>query len=247
MLAEQGGSKIWSGKLDHTIQLSEIWRLSLVSFIANELPNWRDDSCRPSEKAETILTSQLCAYMNSITRMSQGWDFLQFRTEEPDEIIRSRRVDLVPAPLGVTIWIEGREYSQYASLMPIECKRLPTPSGSARDEREYLFSTYSSTGGVQRFKAGYHGAAHSMGAMIGYIQDHDVEYWTWKIQRWLNDLVADKISGWRKEDALSIASCNKEERAAIFESIHSRSDKLPPIKLFHLWIDMTAPLATDNK
>ena len=34
--------------------------------------------------------------------------------------------------------------------MPIECKRLTTPVGKERDEREYLISKFSSTRGVHR-------------------------------------------------------------------------------------------------
>lgn len=171
--------------------------------------------------------------------MSQGWDFLQFRTEEPDETIKSRRVDLIPAPSGATIWIEGREYSQYASLIPIECKRLPTPTGPARDEREYLFNSHSSTGGVQRFKAGHHGAAHSVGAMIAYVQDHDIEFWAQKISSWLNGLVADQIACWEEGDALCIACFDVQQRSAVLKSVHRRSANLPRIQLYHLWIDMT--------
>jgi len=38
-----------------------------------------------------------------------------------------------------------------------------------RDEREYVFSKFSSTGGIQRFEAGHHGSNHVLGAMTGYI------------------------------------------------------------------------------
>ena len=230
---------MWSGKLDQAIHLPDSWRLSLLRFFAHELPKWRDDPRRPAETAETILTSQLCAYMNSAARKSPGWDYLQFRTEEPDETIRSRSVDLIPAPGGATIWIEGREYTQYSSLMPIECKRLPTPSGRTRDEREYLYSGHSSAGGVQRFKAGHHGAAHSIGAMIAYIQEHHVEFWRQRVRSWLSDLVAAQTSNWMEADALCIAHRDVEQRSAVLKSVHCRVDDLPPIQLHHLWIEMT--------
>src|SRR3546814_18725311 len=72
------------------------------------------------------------------------------------------------------IWIEGRQYTEYQTLLPIECKRLPTPTGTDRDEREYLYSRFSTTGGVQRFKAGHHAALHARAAIDGYVQGRDI-------------------------------------------------------------------------
>jgi hypothetical protein len=238
VLAEQEEPNVHAGGLDQNIHLPASWRFTLLEFIASELPKWRDDPKRPTETAETSLTSQLCAHMNSATRKSGGWDFLQFRIEEPDETLKGRRVDLVPAPSAATIWIEGREYSQYASLVPIECKRLPTPAGTTRDEREYLFSAHSSTGGVQRFKAGHHGAAHSVGAMIGYIQDQDVDFWTEQMRTWLENLIATKVDGWANDDELCIKRRDIAARSAFLESMHRRKGSLPAIHLHHLWIDM---------
>src|SRR5690606_26604196 len=103
--------------------------------------------------------AQLCARLNSACRHS-NWDFLQFKREEPDEEDAQRAIDLAVAPRGATLWLEGRQYTEYRTLLPIECKRLPTPAGPKRDEREYLYSRHSSTGGVQRFKAGHHGSIH---------------------------------------------------------------------------------------
>jgi hypothetical protein len=235
VLANQDEPNVQSGGLDRNIHLPAAWRFALLEFIAGEMPKWRDDPKRPAETAETSLTSRLCAHMNSATRKSGGWDFLQFRIEEPDETFRGRRVDLVPAPSAATVWIEGREYTQYASLLPIECKRLPTPAGATRDEREYLFSAHSSTGGVQRFKAGHHGAAHSVGAMIGYIQDRDIDFWNSQMWTWLQDLIAAKVDGWASDDGLRIASRDIAAQSALLESTHRR---LPDIHLHHLWIDM---------
>lgn len=212
----------------------------LLEFIAGELPKWRDDPKRPTETAETSLTSRLCAHMNSATRKSRGWDFLQFRVEEPDETTGGRKLDLVPAPSAATIWIDGREYTQYEPLIPIECKRLPIPPDATRDEREYLYSAHSSTGGVQRFKAGHHGAAHTTGAMIGYIQSSDVDFWNAKMRAWLKGLVEMPVNGWSLYDALRLTKHDKASRIALLESIHRRND-LPDIRLHHLWIDMGGP------
>jgi hypothetical protein len=90
----------------------------LLDFISGQLPLWRDRPDRRKETSETPLTSQLCAHLNSVARLSAGWDILQFRVEEADEQHKSRKIDLVAAPCGATICIEGRRYSDFESLMP---------------------------------------------------------------------------------------------------------------------------------
>jgi len=66
----------------------------------------------------------------------------------------------------------------------MECKRLPTPAGSGRDEKEYVITKPGSTGGIQRFKAGNHGAGHTLGAMIGYVQEGTVSAWDSRVAQW---------------------------------------------------------------
>lgn len=247
MLADQEEPKVQSGGLDQNIHLPATWRFALLEFIAGELPKWRDDPNRPTDTAETLLTSRLCAHMNSATRKSGGWDFLQFRVEEPDEVARGRKIDLVPAPSAATIWIDGREYTQYVPLVPIECKRLPIPPGATRDEREYLFSAHSSIGGVQRFKAGHHGAAHSVGAMIGYIQDQDISFWNRQLRVWLQALIDAPVDGWTIDDALRITRHDATTKSALLESVHRRNGGLPDIHLHHLWIDMSVSSAASHR
>ena len=237
MLAELEDVVAWSGKLE--MGLHQRWYISFFAFVARELPKWRDDPDRSSATSETVLTSQLCAYLNGASRKTRGWDFLQFRVEEPDAALSSRRIDLVPAPSGVTIWIEGRQYSQYSSLVPIECKRLPTPTNPQRDKREYLHSRTSTTGGVQRFKAGHHGATHLVGAMIGYIQSRDIDFWQRRISVWLAELLAEEIPGWLASDALGESNRDPARGVTVLESSHDRAGDLLPIHLHHLWILMT--------
>ncbi len=237
MLADEGETTVQAGTLGQDIHLPGEWLSSLVGFIAATLPGWRDDPKRPVQTGETGLTAQLCARLNSVCRHSPGWDFLQFRREEPHEVRQGRSIDLVAGPSGAVIWIAGREYSEYRTLLPIECKRLPTPTGKDRDAREYLFSQFSSTGGVQRFKAGNHGAAHARAAMIGYIQSGDIDFWGTQMLTWLEGLVEIPVDGWTLEDALHFIEKDATARSARLESVHQRKG-LPEIKLHHLWIDM---------
>ncbi|MCP4589783.1 MAG: hypothetical protein GY842_03485 [bacterium] len=226
------------GALSRDVQLPATFRRELLAFIADELPRWRDRSDREHATAETVLTSQLCAHLNSAARHSDGWDSLQFRVEETDEKEKGRKIDLVAAPCDATIWIEGRRHTDFDTLMPIECKRLPTPKGKNRDEREYVFSQHASTGGIQRFKKGHHGAAHPLAAMIGYVQENTAKHWYECVSAWIAELSDQGESGWSAADQIQIESDDAGVRLTVLRSDHERANGLPPIELRHLWLQM---------
>ena len=238
MLANLSPISYRSGTLSKDVHLpaSALWEL--LDFITDELPRWRDRPDRNHETSETILTSQLCAHLNSAARNSSGWDILQFRIEEPDEQYKGRRIDLVPAPCGTTVWIEGRGYIDFDSLMPIECKRLPTPQRKDRDEREYVFSQYASTGGIQRFKTGHHGSSHFLGAMIGYIQEETAAFWHRRIVDWILQLVKTGEPGWTEMDVPHILRSDEAIRSAVLMSSHDRGTGRSKIELRHLWLQI---------
>lgn len=238
VLADENQAAAQAGTLGANIHVPGEWLTSLVGFIAAALPAWRDDPKRPPQTTETALTAQLCARLNSISRHSPGWDFLQFRREEPDDVRGGRSIDLVAAASGAAIWIAGREYSDYCALLPIECKRLPTPAGTNRDEREYVFSKFNSTGGVQRFKAGNHAAAHARAAMIGYIQSQNILFWRTQLDSWIDGLIASTAQGWSVDDKLALGTHYSTTRLASLQSMHDRNSGLEPIRIDHLWIEM---------
>lgn len=177
-------------------------------------------------------------YLNGASRHSTAWNGVQFVAETPDEVAPNRNIDLAAAPCGVAIWIEGRKHSEFDPILPIECKRLPTPAGSKRDEREYVFSKYKSTGGVQRFKAGHHGSGHNVCAMIAYLETESIETWHDRVNGWVEGLVAANENGWSAGDALALSDHNKGTRLATLRSHHSRTGTLTDIELLHLWIEM---------
>jgi hypothetical protein len=174
-----------AGRLEPEIQLPRTARYALIEFIAEELPHWRDHPEREAQTSEVRLTDQLCSYLNSAARISSEWTHIQFRTEVPDEAKGARTIDLVPKPCGAILLIEGRRHTQFQPLLPIECKRLPTPEERDRDKREYVITSPGTTGGIQRFKFGYHGAAHQLGAMIGYVQEMTFAHWLGKVNGWI--------------------------------------------------------------
>lgn len=237
MLADFQIDSAQCGRLSSDLHRPATFLYELLDFIADELPRWRDDRDRPGATSEMALTEHLCDYLGGAARHS-SWDVLQFRTETVDEEYKSRRIDLAPKPRGTTIWIDGRRHTQYDALLPIECKRLPTPMKRNRDEREYVFSQFSSTGGIQRFKAGHHGAVHSLGAMIGFLQSDDTAVWTIRISEWITTLVSAGQTGWAESDRLQVILDNRASRLMVLRSAHERSGDLSRIELRHLWIQM---------
>ncbi len=238
VLADGGEQQVQAGTLGAGVHLPGEWFGSLIAFIASVLPDWRDDPARPAQSGETLLTAQLCAHLTSSARNTPGWDFLQFRREEPDETDRRRSIDLAVAPSGTVIWIEGRRYTEYQTLLPIECKRLPTPTGNDRDDREYLYSRFSTTGGIQRFKAGHHAALQCRAAMIGYVQDRDISVWIGQLDQWIDALKDTAIEGWSVADKLTMVEHQAALRIALLRSDHIRRDGLNRIRIDHLWIEM---------
>lgn len=238
MLANYADQHVQSGALSKDLHLSATSMYELIDFIADELPRWRDHPDRPTQTSETALTSQLCGHLNTAARFSVGWDFLQFRIEEPDEQQKSRKIDLIASPCGPTVWIEGRRCTQFDTLLPIECKRLPTPKDKGRDQWEYVINRKASTGGIQRFKAGNHGAAHTLAVMVAYVQDKSPTFWHGRLTSWITELDGSTHVGWSPKDLIRFDPADVKPGVAIFRSSHAREKGLPNIDIRHLWIEM---------
>jgi hypothetical protein len=239
MLANISHLSTQSGSLGAEVHLPAASLFAILDFVADELPRWRDRPDRPQEQSETALSSQLCAHLNSVARHSEGWDILQFRTEVPDEQQKGRKIDLTPTPCDATLCIEGRSYTDFDMLLPIECKRLPTPKDSDRDEWEYVIHRGGSTGGIQRFKEGNHGAVHRVGGMIGYLQADSTSAWSTRIGSWISELAKNGEPGWSADDLLQPDRDDSSNRVATFRSSHERKNELPRIELRHIWISMS--------
>lgn len=238
MLADSLSTHAQIGAIGKDLHLQMASLYELLDFIANELPSWRDRPELKNISSETELTSKLCGYLNSAARRSAGWDFLQFRSEESDEQQKGRKIDLVASPCDAIVWVEGRRCTDFDSLLPIECKRLPTPKGRKRDEREYVISRKSSTGGIQRFKGGHHGGNHRLAAMIAYVQDQTAPIWQGRINTWINELALSASPEWSVKDSLQLEPDSGKAGVTIYRSIHTRVNGLTDITLRHLWIEM---------
>ncbi len=210
----------------------------LIAFIADALPSWRDDLMRPQETAEDALSDQLCDFLNDEARNTPGLDTFKFQRETRDDAKGGRNLDIAAKPSGSSIRIGDRHYSRYDIFLPIECKRLPTPSASNRDPREYLFSNMSSTGGVQRFKTGLHAANHSIAAMIGYVQDRDIAHWREQLDAWIDELSVCATPLWSSDDRFVLDRHDTQLRHAVLNSVHARANGLDAIMMSHVWIEM---------
>jgi len=120
----------------------------------------------------------------------------------------------------------------------IEAKRLPTPIGNDRDEREYVIvdksnKRFKGNGGIQRFKEGRHASSFEYSIMIGYMQDdNNADYWLSRINLWITELANADGVFWKHEDCLKKIERSKCDRLL---SVHGRKDKMP-ITLHHYWI-----------
>ncbi|MCB9182990.1 MAG: hypothetical protein H6591_03655 [Flavobacteriales bacterium] len=237
MLADEQ-PEIRQGELEPSVQDAYTSRAGLINFIASQLPVWRDDSAREQKLGEVALTHQLCTFLNAAAYHSD-WSHVQFRTEVPDEVHGSRSIDMTIQPLSNTSFVvEQRWLTVYDVLLPIECKRLPTPREKDRDEREYVTTEPSSSGGIQRFKIGAHGAKHPVAAIIGYVQSNTHAYWFGQVNGWVGDLVQRGSPGWASTDALRIETASITSGISTYCSKHVRINSLPPIELHHLWVSM---------
>ena len=237
MLADKY-SNVQKGQLSNMVQKPNTFIDQVIKFISDQLPVWRDRNERPAATAETVLTTQFCAHLNSSSRMLPGWDILQFRTEERDADNASRTLDLTAAPSGVVIDVDGRNYTDFDYLLPIECKRLPTPRGSNRDEREYVINSKSSTGGIDRFKRELHGSGYQQGMMIGFVQSHDCSHWYTTINDWIKELVVGNVLNWRLTDILTNFEHYQKLDLSLSTSVHTRDNNSNEIKLVHAWVQM---------
>src|SRR6267143_2737627 len=237
MLAETS-QDVQSGRLDQQIHWPCTAKSELVDFIAQELPLWHDAPDRPDKHAENVLTEHLCDHLNGAAYHSSEWSHVQFRTETVDETHGGRTIDLAVKPRGVSLFIEGRRHSQFDALFPIECKRLPTPKEKDRDEREYVITEPGTTGGIQRFKFGHHGATHKFAAMIGYVQEQSFAHWLSQTNGWIGDLSAESNSAWTESDSLRLVTNDSVAGVCTLESHHNRPDGLDMCQLRHVWIAM---------
>lgn len=237
MLANTASTKSISGKPARELHFPFEQLSRILDFICEELPTWRDMLGNATNCAETDLTFQLAIYLSNAARQSGTFDFIQFHTEVPEKIGGNRKIDMAALPAATTVFVEGREYGQFEMLLPIECKRLPTPKGPKREDREYVNTNKGTTGGIQRFKLGAHGRKHTLAGMIAYVQADTFDIWKDRISTWIRDLAtSDKF--WNAAECPQPTKLDNGNGVAMYRSTHARTQGLNDIELRHLWVKM---------
>lgn len=208
-----------------------------IKFVYKLLPEWRDDPDRPIEGSENKLNLQLCKYLDSYAR--NIFPMVRFNHEEYQSYRRS--IDL-SASSTEKIIIDAKQYSIYEPFLVFECKRLPAPSKDR--EKEYVTGGKERTsGGIQRFKIGEHGAGLNQAVMVGYIQERSLKAWHYEINKWITALAKGAIEDtcdWDTDEKLKLFNKDESKGLANYWSFHSRTgSKLSnEIKINHLWIVM---------
>ncbi|MBK9076607.1 MAG: hypothetical protein IPL77_16845 [Flavobacteriales bacterium] len=161
---------------------------------------------------------------------------LQFITQAPTENDARRKLDMTAQPLESELVFAGSRYTIFQPILPIECKRLPTPVGKDRDKREYVYSAQSTSGGIHRFKMGAHGAQHSFAAMIAYVQENTCAHWLGEVNGWISALATSHGPLWSHSDELQISTTEDASGVMRMKSRHTRANGRPAISLEHLWV-----------
>jgi len=220
MGGKQINKKQYTGKITSGIKF-RTFQLTIITFILQQLPSWRDDSDRPNEQSEYKLNLQLCKFLDAHARN----DFPMIRFDHEEYQTGRRRVDMSASP-AKSIFFEAKLYTIYDPVLVLEGKRLPAPSSSR--EKEYVTGPTPGkmSGGIQRFKLGLHGAKLNLVA-----------------NGWISELVSNPIGDgcvWTADETLKAFERDASRGIYSYRSIHSRTGDLVnnEIELHHLWVTM---------
>lgn len=234
---KQSMGKISSGADDDAIAVKT------VAFIQRQLPAWRDDPDRTQEQAENRLNLQLCKFLDSHAR--DEFPMVRFDHEEYQGGHRS--VDLSASPVKPTM-IDARLYTIYDPILVVEGKRLPAPSLDR--EKEYVTGGKENTsGGIQRFKLGLHGASLDIAVMVGYVQEQTPHHWHNQVNTWISELASganQDSCAWNEGEKLGPLEEDARKGIASSRSVHRRGRRGGKILLYgfsditihHFWIAM---------
>lgn len=239
MIADEFHPNPALGNLDaEVLELGAFCR-EIVSFIERELLLWRQRPEIAQVEGEPCLNQSLCLHLDRASR--HRFDSIRFLQEPIQSTGRNADIGVLPVN---AIVVEGIGYQDYEQLLPIECKRLPTPRGSRRSDLEYVHGLPGQrTGGIERFKLGLHGRENWHGLMIAYVQATSFAHWRTTINTRLAEMAADGSTArlWSPAEALSACESPANLEVARFKSQHRRLQ--PPccsaqVDMEHLWVRM---------
>lgn len=207
-----------------------------IDFIFGALIPWSQDVERQKGMAEQQLNeddlnTQFFKFIQVYAKQKE-FHMVIFGREEPQK--KQRKADFSVSPYPETI-IQGTRYNYYQPFLVIEGKRL-TSKLSKNRKREYVTGENGKTsGGIQRFKLGEHGANHGVAVMVGYVQSCAPLNWLDIINSWIKELIEQCPNEWQINEQLTLeGNCNNQLIRAT--SNHPRSCNSNNIKLHHFWI-----------
>ncbi|MEQ2007256.1 MAG: hypothetical protein ABMA26_10710 [Limisphaerales bacterium] len=211
----------------------------IVAFVERELPVWRQRPELAQVEDEPRLNQSLCLHLDKSSRRS--FDSIRF-VQEPIQG-SGRNADIGVFPVN-TINMEGTDFSDHEQLLPIECKRLPTPPDSRRSDLEYVHGLPGHrTGGIERFKHGSHGRTNQRALMIAYVQADSLAHWMTAINARLTQLAANGTDAglWSPCEPLSRDAWLYGNAVHRLTSSHRRLTPpscSPEVAMDHLWLLM---------
>lgn len=219
------------------LELGAFYR-EIISFIEHELLVWRGRSEISQVEDEPRLNQSLCLHLDKASRLN--FDSIRF-LQEPIQG-SGRNADLGVMPVN-TIVVEGISYQDYEQLLPIECKRLPTPPGSRRSDLEYIHGLPGQkTGAIERFKHGLHGRENHHALIVAYVQVNSFAHWQTAINARLTEMATDGSTAtlWSPAETLSTDALSNTKVIRL-KSRHRRLQ--PPccsknVEMEHLWVRM---------
>lgn len=240
MIADEQHPRPCIGSPDTALMETDAFHHTIVGLIEQELPVWRDRPRRPPYKDEPKLNQSLCLHLESAARHG-GFDSIRFVQEAIQA--GSRRTDICIMVPG-TITVEGRDYEDFAQLLPIECKRLPTPPDKRRSDCEYVHGLAGhSNGAIERFKHGLHGPSNNRALIVAYVQENDFKHWEGVINQRLQKQADDGVDQglWAPVEILTTVPSKTSTGCQKLESVHRRAQPpaaSPQVKIEHLWVRM---------
>jgi len=239
MIADETRSTPAIGAPDALLLDANAFHHAIVSLIENQLPIWRDRPQRPPFQDEPKLNQSLCLHLNRAARHG-GFDAIEF-TQEPIQS-SSRRGDIGVMREG-KITVEGRDYHDWVQLLPIECKRLPTPPDSRRSDCEYVHGLPGHrNGAIERFKHGLHGPTNQRAMIIAYVQEQSFTHWIDSINTRLTKLAIDGADDgfWSPAELLEAQGAIRIDLHKL-HSHHRRAKNhrdFDVVEIAHLWLLM---------
>jgi len=212
------------------------------------------------KRNEKDLASSLCKWLGAFACEREA--IFTFANEEPDKKCRGRTNDMALIPsVGIALLKVGSYYFDPDDhLYVIEAKLLPSPKGRAGEgdrSREYVIGNWAArnspnktfSGGIERFKEGWHGQLFLRSAMIAFVMSGSLGDLRDSVNGWINDLINTPIpshkANWTAADQLvPVHDDFAASGIAEFESENRRAGGTQPISLRHYWINCSMTAGT---